>query len=194
MAGRKSHTEEGWTHQPEHEIRCVGTLRTGTRCRKVAEPGSNVCNLHGGRAPQVQKAAAERMLHSAPAAAELLVGAMNDPNVPWGVRVKIMQDVLDRSGLAAAQVHKIMPIAEDPVEALFKALLEDPNGLVEPAPAIQSSEPVVDHAQEAVDRLEESWSPDAEVRPLKPQDFGKVGPHAMRSASPPRHIREGLGL
>lgn len=114
---------------------------------------------------------------------DTLLNFVNDSAVPYGVRAKIAQDMLDRAGLAAAQVHKVVPAAEDPVESLLKSLLDDPDGLVAP-PALGGGQvvqgAVVDHAQEAIDRLEESWTPDAEVHPLRPHDRGTVGPHDYR--------------
>ena len=40
---------------------CRGTNRQGRRCRKPPVPGATVCNVHGGKAPQVAKAAAKRI-------------------------------------------------------------------------------------------------------------------------------------
>ena len=187
MAARsKWFSEKSWATKPEHVVRCVGTLRKGTRCLKVAEDGTNVCEYHGGSAPQVQRAAAERIVHSAPAAAEALLGAMNDPGVPWGVRVKIMQDVLDRSGLAAAQVHKVMPMSpDDPVERLFQSILDSPDGLVQQPPeppALEAGPTVQGQILDPPEEPVEDDDPDAEVTPIR------------NPAKPPRHIRDGLGL
>ena len=42
--------------------RCTATAnRTGDRCKNAAIKGSNVCRVHGGSAPQVQKKAQERL-------------------------------------------------------------------------------------------------------------------------------------
>jgi hypothetical protein len=165
-------TEQWWaTHGSPAIARCIGTTRKGTRCLREAEPGSVVCSLHGGGAPQVRRRAAERVIHTADEAAQNLVKWMNDGSVPFGVRVKIAQDLMDRAGLIAAQVHKVVPVeAADPVETLFRSLLDDPDGLVtQPAapPALEAGEvvegQVLDPAQDAVDRYEESWQPDADL-------------------------------
>jgi hypothetical protein len=42
-------------------------------------------------------------------AAQMLVRMMEDTEVPFGVRAKIAQDLLDRTGLIATQVHQIVP-------------------------------------------------------------------------------------
>jgi hypothetical protein len=72
-------------------------------------------------------------------AAQMLVTMMADTEVPFGVRAKIAQDLLDRAGLVAAQVHKIVPMTDDPVIAFFEGLLSDPNNWEEnpPQPAIE---------------------------------------------------------
>ncbi|MCH1867065.1 hypothetical protein [Nocardioides sp. CFH 31398] len=140
-------------------------------------------------------------MHSTASAAESLLAAMNNPSVPWGVRVKIMQDVLDRGGLAAAQTHRLVVAEDDPVESLFRDLLSDPDNLAA-APLVVRGElvaPEPDPAQDALDRQAESWVEDAEVTPLRhePDDYGPVGPHSMSPPSStkiPRHIAEGLDL
>ncbi|MFJ9317238.1 hypothetical protein ACIRN4_23830 [Pimelobacter simplex] len=201
---RKRYTEEGWKKAPQSVTRCVGTMRDGTRCLKVAEVATNVCDLHGGLAPQVQAAAAKRMLHSAPAAAEALLRAMNDPSVPWGVRVKIMQDVLDRSDVVGKTIYE-HHVKVDPAIELLQRLADDPDGFrpreeVQPpsAPlAIESGEvvqdEVVDHVQDAYDEMVDPVPEN--VTPLngwadvdQPQPVHRAKPH-----TPPKHIRDGIG-
>lgn len=42
--------------------RCEATAKsTSERCKKDAIPGTNVCHMHGGNAPQVRKKAQERL-------------------------------------------------------------------------------------------------------------------------------------
>jgi hypothetical protein len=48
------------------------------------------------------------------------------------VRAEIAQDMLDRAGLAAAQVHTLVPMGADPVLAFFEGILEQ-DGLTAPA-------------------------------------------------------------
>jgi hypothetical protein len=131
----------------------------GGRCKREAEPGSVVCRLHGGAAPQVRKRAAERLIMSADEASKLLLKMMNDPATPYGVRAKIAQDMLDCAGLAAAQVHKIVPVDADPVLAFFEGVLEQ-DGLTAPA----ALDPAADDDQPG-----ELESGDLDIRPRPPR-------------------------
>jgi hypothetical protein len=96
----------------------------GGRCKREAEADSVVCRLHGGAAPQVRKRAAERLIMSADHASQKLLEWLDDPEVPYRVRAEIARDMLDRAGLAAAQLHKIIPVDADPVLAFFEGILE----------------------------------------------------------------------
>jgi hypothetical protein len=51
---------------------------------------------------------------------------MEGREVPFGVRVKIAQDLLHRAGLVATQVHKIIPTMDDPVMTFFERAFSDP--------------------------------------------------------------------
>jgi len=75
-------------------------------------------------------------------AAQMLVKMMEERDVPFGVRAKIAQDLLDRAGLVAAQVHKIIPTTEDPLWRFFEGLSDpgnwESNTQPDPKPAIES--------------------------------------------------------
>src|SRR4029453_12393942 len=140
MPGRRvSHSEARWALLPPTVIRCNATRPNGSRCKREAEDGAVVCDRHGGAAPQVRRRAAERLIMIADQAAQMLVKMMEDTEVPFGVRAKIAQDLLDRAGLVPTQVHKIVPMTDDPVTAFFEGLLSDPSNWVEnpPQPAIE---------------------------------------------------------
>jgi hypothetical protein len=142
MVGRsRSHSEERWELLPETIVRCNGTRPNGGRCKREAEDGAVVCDQHGGAAPQVRRRAAERLIMTADRAAENLVRMMEDTEVPFGVRAKIAQDLLDRAGVIATQVHQIIPMTEDPIMRLFEEAFSDPSNWEEnpPQPAIQES-------------------------------------------------------
>jgi hypothetical protein len=144
MAGRsRSHSEERWQLLPDTVIRCNATRPNGGRCKREAEDGAVVCDQHGGAAPQVRRRAAERLIMTADQAAQSLVKMMEDTEVPFGVRAKIAQDLLDRAGLIATQVHQIIPTRENPIMRFFEEAFSDPNNWEsnpppDPMPAIES--------------------------------------------------------
>jgi hypothetical protein len=144
MAGRKrSHSESRWAQLPPTVIRCNATRPNGSRCKREAEDGAVVCDQHGAAAPQVRRRAAERLIMTADQAAQMLVRMMEDREVPFGVRAKIAQDLLDRAGLVAMQIHQIVPTTEDPVMRFFEGAFSDPNNWEpnpppDPTPAIEN--------------------------------------------------------
>ena len=111
---------------PAHVIRCNGHMINGGRCKHEAEPGSVVCHIHGGAAPQVRRRAAERLIMSADHVSQKLLEWLDDPEVPYRVRAEIAQDVLDRAGLASTQAIKIVPAEDDPVMRFFDGFFERP--------------------------------------------------------------------
>jgi hypothetical protein len=156
VAGRsRSHSEERWALLPEAIVRCNATRPNGGRCKREAEDGGVVCNEHGGAASQVRRRAAERVIMTADQAAQMLVKMMEDTEVPFGVRAKIGQDLLDRAGLMPTQLHQIVPTAEDPVLRFFEGAFSDPSNWVEspppgpPQPAIE--ERVIDRPDHDAD-------------------------------------------
>jgi hypothetical protein len=131
MAGRKrSHSEARWALLPPTVIRCSAARPNGGRCKREADDSALVCDQHSSAAPQVRRRAAERLIMTADQAARMLVRMMEDTEVPFGVRAKIAQDLLDRAkitqdlldraSLVAAQVHRIVPTTEDPVMRFFE--------------------------------------------------------------------------
>jgi hypothetical protein len=155
---------------PAHVIRCNGHMVNGGRCKREAEPGSVVCRSHGGAAPQVRKRAAERLIMSGDHVSQKLLEWLDDPEVPYRVRAEIAQDVLDRAGLIATQVHQIIPTTEDPVMRFFEGAFSDPNNWEanpppDPTPAIESyaTSSLDHHDAEPAEMLEaEIVEPEAE--------------------------------
>jgi hypothetical protein len=203
MAGKSvTHSESWWaTQAPPHVLRCNGTYKsTGEQCRRVAVDGSIVCDQHGGAAGQVRRRAAERILFTADEAASNLVAWMNDPTVDTRERIKVAQDLLDRNGIVAAQVHKIMPVTEDPIEALFRTILDDPNGLLDPEaadpmPTLGATPP--DDYEDLIGTVAErdetpARQPEQATQPLRLIRAAGQPSKDRSPATPPKHIREGL--
>lgn len=122
--------------------RCTGTNRAGERCQRQPIPGGEVCVMHGGAAPQVQRSAKARLLAGADLAIDYLLNLLT-PRPPCEhcgrsdadrdpVIVKACQLVLDRSGfhptLAVEHVASPDPIAtftiDEVVEKLEKMLAD----------------------------------------------------------------------
>jgi hypothetical protein len=76
-------------------------------------------------------------------AAQMLVRMMEDSEVPFGVRAKIAQDLLDRAGLIARRSTD-RPNAEDPIMRFFEGAFSDPSNWEsttsqpDPTPAMES--------------------------------------------------------
>jgi hypothetical protein len=171
MVGRsRSHSEERWTLLPGTIVRCNGTRPNGGRCKREAEPGAVVCDQHGGAAPQTRRRAAERLIMTADQAAQMLVTMMEDREVPFGVRAKIAQDLLDRAGLNSTQAIKIVPAEDDPVMRFFEEAFSDPSNWMEnpqpDPPAIESyvTSPL-DHHDAEPDEIVEAESVEPEGEP-----------------------------
>jgi hypothetical protein len=146
-----------------------------------------VCDQHGGAAPQVRRRAAERLIMTADQAAQMLVRMMKDTEVPFGVRAKIAQDLLDRAGLIATQVHQIMPMSEDPVMRFFEDAFSDPKNWEEnpPQPAIEDRVLDLDVEPEeiVVAEIVEPEGEPANDTPPRVAEMIKAGATGLRSSA-----------
>lgn len=87
-------------------MRCVAKSKTkGKRCTKHAIPGGTVCRYHGGAAPQVKQKAAERLAALVSPAITTLGKLLRSKQEH--VRLKAVQDVLDRNGHRPPEQHRI---------------------------------------------------------------------------------------
>lgn len=77
------------------ESRCSATNRQGKRCGKPPIMGGRVCRMHGGAAPQVQLAAAERLKAMEIPALIRLEELMQQKEFP-SVAIAAVKDALDR--------------------------------------------------------------------------------------------------
>lgn len=128
---RISRSEQWWAKAPATVLRCTATLKSdGSRCRREAHSGTNVCATHGALAPAVQVAAATRIQMSVDDAAKMLLRMAQDPEVEVKDKIKILHDLLDRGGLAATSKHLVGVVGDDPIERLFMDLATSPDGLL----------------------------------------------------------------
>ena len=94
--------------------RCTAKAnRTGRRCARAAIFGGTVCPTHGGSAPQVKRAAAERLAALVDPAIRRLADHVHDVEHP-AVSLAAVKDVLDRTQGRAVETieHRGSPIAQ----------------------------------------------------------------------------------
>lgn len=77
------------------KVTCTATNRQGKRCGKAPIPGGRVCRMHGGAAPQVQLAAAER-LKALEIPALVRLGELIEQREFPSVAIAAVKDALDR--------------------------------------------------------------------------------------------------
>src|SRR4029453_4656434 len=178
MVGRsRSHSEARWQLLPDTVIRCNATRPNGSRCKREAEDGGVVCNEHGGAASPGRGGRAGGGIMTAAQAAQMLVRMMEDTEVPFGVRAKIGQDLLDRAGLIATQVHQIIPTTEDPIMRFFEDAFGDPHNWEENPPQPAVEERVID-------------GPDSDIEPEEILEAEIVQPEGEPANDTPPRIAE----
>lgn len=106
--------------------------RTGDRCRAYAIIGGSVCVTHGGAAPQVREAARKRFLELADDAVHGIeklagIGGHGLPAKNEAVRLRALQDVLDRAGLKVTDRLEISQseISNEDLDTLIAKALEE---------------------------------------------------------------------
>jgi hypothetical protein len=72
--------------------------QTGARCRAFVAQGFPVCKWHGGRAPQVQRAAADRIRDLVDPSLNRIQKTIADDDNP-ALALAAARDILDRAGL-----------------------------------------------------------------------------------------------
>jgi hypothetical protein len=116
--------------EPVPVVRCKATsTTTGERCKRWSIRGTTVCQTHGGRLPNVvehaeavREAARLRLFGLADDAVEFLEELMQ-PGVADAVRLKAIENVLNRSGLKEAVEFKVeVTNNASPSEDIFKKL------------------------------------------------------------------------
>ncbi|HXG89892.1 MAG TPA: hypothetical protein VNJ02_16310 [Vicinamibacterales bacterium] len=78
---------------------CVArSKQANRRCQRAAILGGTVCRVHGGSAPQVKQAAADRLAELVDPAIHALEDALTQRQ-HWPALISAVKDVLDRAGL-----------------------------------------------------------------------------------------------
>ncbi|NPC97891.1 hypothetical protein [Nocardioides sp. zg-DK7169] len=127
-----------------------------------------------------------------------------DENGDARVRLKAIQDLLDRGGLAPTSKVLQGVATDDPIEKLFRNILSDPNVYAPPRPVhVEALPPARDEAQERLDRAQRAseWEDLIGVADDSEEDLiGDVvdaelveEPEApVVSSRPPKHILRDL--
>ncbi len=90
-------------------MQCTATNRQGGRCKNPAIQGGNVCRFHGGKAPQVERAAGRRVLEALVGPAlVVLKSIVDDETLEPRVRLAAARDILDRTGYAPAKQVEVI--------------------------------------------------------------------------------------
>jgi len=105
---------------------CTAHRKNGERCKAFAIKGGNVCNKHGGSAPQVRERAQQRILDAADSAAGKLVQLMRSPKVPPQIQLAAAKDLLDRAGITSRRAFEVEVTAK--YEQLLPELVVDLDG------------------------------------------------------------------
>lgn len=93
--------------------------QSGQRCKRRPIPGGHVCVMHGGKAPQVQASARERLLALQPIAIQTLQTLLARTEFPT-VQLGAARDVLDRTEGKAKETVSLTGEDGGPVVHVFK--------------------------------------------------------------------------
>jgi len=96
--------------------RCTAHRTNGEPCRSFATHGGTVCRVHGGSAPQVKAAAAERLRELVDPAITALHGLLTAESE--AARLGAARDVLDRNGYRPEQKVRLNGHLDIDVETL----------------------------------------------------------------------------
>lgn len=107
------------TAEPMGRPTCTATNRQGKRCGKYPIPGGTVCRMHGGAAPQVQRAALERLMQYQDRALDRLFGLVEQQEYP-STAYQAVRDVLDRTMGKPAETHRLTGEEGKPIEIVIK--------------------------------------------------------------------------
>jgi hypothetical protein len=91
-----------WAKARNPERRCAAHKKNGEQCRNFARRGTNVCDFHGAKAPQVKRKAQQRIEESADRMVNVLLGIALSAQSE-SVRLAAVKDVLDRAGVGSKQ-------------------------------------------------------------------------------------------
>src|SRR3954466_8661761 len=111
-----------WARSAHPERRCTAHRKNGDQCKNAARHGTNVCDFHGAKAPQVKRKARERLEEASDRLARELLKMATDPTVSESVRLSAIKDALDRGGVSAKSAVEVEVGPLKPYEQIFDGL------------------------------------------------------------------------
>lgn len=109
-----------WWEARNNAGRCKAhSSRTGQRCKRPHDPGTNVCGHHGARAPAVRRRARQRLEEASDRMARALLKMAVDPSVADAVKLRAITEALDRGNVTAKTE---IELTAKPWESVFENL------------------------------------------------------------------------
>ncbi len=112
-----------WARSAHPERRCTAHRKNGDQCKNAARHGTNVCDFHGAKAPQVKRKARQRIEEAADRMACELLKMATDDNVADSIKLAAIRDALDRAGLAAKNAVEVEVGPPKPYEQILNGLV-----------------------------------------------------------------------
>jgi hypothetical protein len=118
----RSQPIDRWAQSAHPERRCTAHRKNGDQCKNAARLGTNVCDFHGAKAPQVKRKARQRIEEAADRMARELLKMATDDNVADSVKLAAIRDALDRAGLAAKTAVEVEVGPPKPYEVILERI------------------------------------------------------------------------
>ncbi|MGV0578103.1 hypothetical protein ABQE57_05930 [Mycolicibacterium elephantis] len=119
----RSRPIDRWQRSASPERRCTAHRKNGDQCKNAARYGTNVCDFHGAKAPQVKRKARQRIEEAADRMACELLKMATDDDVADSVKLAAIRDALDRAGLSAKNAVEVEVGPPNPYEQIFDRIM-----------------------------------------------------------------------